>query len=361
MSSRAQIKANFQTGDVPTQAHFADLVDSLAHASEDSLATTTQLSAHTSDTSNPHAVTKAQVGLGSVDNTSDMGKPISTAMQVALDAKQVALVSGTNIKTINGASVLGVGNLVVTGDGTGIGYDELIATRTDSTQVFPDPFLADAELNAPGEKPFTLLGGWTSVGKRSDQKYTAGKVLVRPTANVTLPELRISLDKLNIVPGDVIQIITEARYTGNNSATSGAFLAGSFWNRGFATNLGNITPLTATVQNPMDSTLRRFTTGSVTVPAGAAIIWITAPLWATGEWCIESFQIVKSSVAAADRPIQNEIPSNLVERLEAVESANMSAPRNNLLLRRTSYSALEVVRETGGASMQTAFSGYGQS
>lgn len=70
------------------------------------------LSAHISNTSNPHNVTKAQVGLGNVDNTSDANKPISTATQTALNAKQDTLVSGTNIKSINGESVLGSGNIV---------------------------------------------------------------------------------------------------------------------------------------------------------------------------------------------------------------------------------------------------------
>lgn len=45
------------------------------------------LTAHTGNTSNPHAVTKTQVGLGNADNTSDLNKPISTATQTALDAK----------------------------------------------------------------------------------------------------------------------------------------------------------------------------------------------------------------------------------------------------------------------------------
>lgn len=40
---------------------------------------------HIADTNNPHSVTKAQVGLGNVDNTSDASKPISTATQTALD------------------------------------------------------------------------------------------------------------------------------------------------------------------------------------------------------------------------------------------------------------------------------------
>lgn len=42
---------------------------------------------HITDFNNPHNVTKEQIGLGNVDNTSDLEKPISTATQVALDKK----------------------------------------------------------------------------------------------------------------------------------------------------------------------------------------------------------------------------------------------------------------------------------
>ena len=60
-------------------------------------------------------LTKTQVGLANAENTSDAAKPVSTATQTALDAKQATLVSGTNIKTINSASILGSGDLVVAG------------------------------------------------------------------------------------------------------------------------------------------------------------------------------------------------------------------------------------------------------
>lgn len=43
------------------------------------------LSSHTGNKDNPHAVTKEQIGLGQVDNTSDADKPISKAAQKALD------------------------------------------------------------------------------------------------------------------------------------------------------------------------------------------------------------------------------------------------------------------------------------
>lgn len=62
-------------------------------------------------------VTSSMVGLGNVNNTSDANKPISTATQTALDGKQSTLVSATNIKTINGGSILGSGDLVVNGSG----------------------------------------------------------------------------------------------------------------------------------------------------------------------------------------------------------------------------------------------------
>ena len=46
-----------------------------------------EMGAHKASTANPHGVTKTQVGLGNVDNTSDANKPVSTAGQTALNLK----------------------------------------------------------------------------------------------------------------------------------------------------------------------------------------------------------------------------------------------------------------------------------
>jgi hypothetical protein len=43
---------------------------------------------HITNLGNPHGVTKAQVGLSEVDNTSDVNKPVSLAQQTALNLKQ---------------------------------------------------------------------------------------------------------------------------------------------------------------------------------------------------------------------------------------------------------------------------------
>lgn len=59
----------------------------------------TNLETHINNKSNPHEVTKDQVGLGNVDNTSDANKPISTATQTALNGKFSAT-EGNNLKQI---------------------------------------------------------------------------------------------------------------------------------------------------------------------------------------------------------------------------------------------------------------------
>lgn len=55
---------------------------------------------HMGNKSNPHGVTKAQVGLGNVNNTSDADKPVSTAQATAIaDAKAAGTNAQTNLTT----------------------------------------------------------------------------------------------------------------------------------------------------------------------------------------------------------------------------------------------------------------------
>ena len=57
---------------------------------------------HSQATGNPHNTTKADIGLGNVDNTSDLNKPISTATQTALNNKQDKLTNPiTGTGTVN--------------------------------------------------------------------------------------------------------------------------------------------------------------------------------------------------------------------------------------------------------------------
>ena len=69
----AEISASLALGTTSSTAYRGDL-GNIAYS-------------HSKATGNPHGTTKAQVGLGNVDNTSDANKPISTATQAELDKK----------------------------------------------------------------------------------------------------------------------------------------------------------------------------------------------------------------------------------------------------------------------------------
>ena len=77
---------NFQRVNTTSHTHAIADITGLQTALN-SKATASDLTSHVNSTSNPHSVTKAQVGLGNVDNTSDANKPISTATQTALNLK----------------------------------------------------------------------------------------------------------------------------------------------------------------------------------------------------------------------------------------------------------------------------------
>lgn len=95
----------------------------------------TALTTHKEDKDNPHKVTKRQVGLGNVDNTSDANKPISTATQSALDEKQDII---TDLETIREGATLGSTALqaeidpVYTADKPNIALKSEIPTKVSS-------------------------------------------------------------------------------------------------------------------------------------------------------------------------------------------------------------------------------------
>lgn len=74
---------------------------------------------------------KTSLALNNVDNTSDANKPISSATQTALDAKQATLVSGTNIKTVNNTSLLGSGNISISSAVAWGGVTGTLSNQTD--------------------------------------------------------------------------------------------------------------------------------------------------------------------------------------------------------------------------------------
>lgn len=74
----------------------ASLEESISDAKKVGDAAQSNLNAHIGNTQNPHNVTKAQLKLGNVDNTSDKDKPVSDATQLALN-KKVDKVDGKSL------------------------------------------------------------------------------------------------------------------------------------------------------------------------------------------------------------------------------------------------------------------------
>lgn len=108
------------------------------------------LLSHTSNMSNPHGTTKAQVGLGSADNTSDANKPVSGPQQTALNAKQNTSEKGV----ANGyASLDGSGQVPVSQlPGSVMTYEGTWNATTNT------PTLADGTGNAGMMRKVTVAG-----------------------------------------------------------------------------------------------------------------------------------------------------------------------------------------------------------
>ena len=87
VQSIAEINWGAIGGEISNQVDLQTILNNKVNAS--------QLSSHTNNKENPHEVTKEQVGLSNVDNTSDADKPLSTAATEAIETLQA------NINTVD--------------------------------------------------------------------------------------------------------------------------------------------------------------------------------------------------------------------------------------------------------------------
>ena len=91
---------------------------------------------HSQTTGNPHNTTKSDIGLGNVDNTSDLDKPVSILTQLALDNKvnkNPEIVSSTKTK--------------ITYDSKGLVIDGDDATTIDINDSIDRRYVTDVQLN----------------------------------------------------------------------------------------------------------------------------------------------------------------------------------------------------------------------
>jgi len=122
-------------GDLATCQTILDILQSITDVDRDLTTLSNAFTAHASNTSNPHSVTKSQVGLGNVDNTSDADKPVSTAQAAADAAVQAFSIQRANhtgtqpINTISDATTVGQ-NIVKLTNPSAVRYLQVNADNT---------------------------------------------------------------------------------------------------------------------------------------------------------------------------------------------------------------------------------------
>lgn len=136
-------------GDIADINGNSDKIDTALHEAKTAgTAAQTNLDTHTANNSNPHGVTKAQLGLGNVNNTSDVNKPVSIAQQAAIAAVE---------KKIIGKSLAG--------EGFPLTYGGDVVTAEEGAEIFND-------YSTPGWYTFTDGEAQFSSGNIATGKYS---------------------------------------------------------------------------------------------------------------------------------------------------------------------------------------------
>jgi hypothetical protein len=194
-----EISENTADGYVSKSVTGANIVASAQNGMQPTLVSGTNIKTINSNSilgSGNISLTKSDIGLSNVDNTSDVNKPISTATQTALNGKQNTLISSTNIKTINGNSLLGSGDLTILISNVpkivakksmvlnlGLGTNVLIASEDISASVTSNAML---QIIASYRK---TVGGSSSVFQRlyvNNSATLTGATLIGTFTSVTL-------------------------------------------------------------------------------------------------------------------------------------------------------------------------------
>ena len=131
-------------------------------ATDNTNAALQELGAHKASATNPHGVTKSQVGLGNVDNTSDINKPISTGMQTALDLKANKVQEAWNTPTLlNGWTTSSIyGSIRYNMDD--MGYVHIEGSLIGTNAISPIAFVLPNKYRALRNYPVFVCNGLTA-------------------------------------------------------------------------------------------------------------------------------------------------------------------------------------------------------
>jgi hypothetical protein len=130
------------------------------------------LDAHIVRTDNPHSVTKSQVGLGNVDNTSDLDKPVSTVVAVQLANKQAFKLTDDNgyatttpdLNDITGTKTIALSTSVVNRP-----FDYGTVFQVSNTDQTKTQIAVDNYSGTTATRSYNSGGGWSSWATKANQ------------------------------------------------------------------------------------------------------------------------------------------------------------------------------------------------
>lgn len=174
------------------------------------------------------ALVKADVGLGNVDNTSDANKPVSTATQTALDAKQASDADLTAIAGLDSATAGAIAS-----DGAGWVKKTYAQFKTALGLVKGDVGLGNVDNTSDANKPVSTAQQ-TALDAKVDESLAdaKGDLLVGSAAD--------ALTRLGVGANDLVLTADSAQATGIKWAAAGGggtttqvdvFTAGGTWTK----------------------------------------------------------------------------------------------------------------------------------
>lgn len=186
------------------------------------------------------AVTKASIGLGSVDNTSDAGKPVSTAQQTALNLK-ANLASPTFTGTVGGVTkaMVGLGSADDTSD-VGKPVSTAQQTALNLKANLADPALTGAVTTTGTLGYRTGAGGTvtqlTSKSTGVTLNKVCGSITMNNAALAAAAEVTFVVTNSTVAAADVVVVCMQAVGTPVAYFVS----VGAVANGSFSITVGNV-------------------------------------------------------------------------------------------------------------------------
>jgi hypothetical protein len=138
----------------------------------------------------PTGITKTDVGLANVDNTTDANKPVSTATQTALDLK-ANLANPTFTGTVNAAALTLSGDLTVNGTTTTVNSTTVNVSNAFVFEGTANDFETTLTITDPtADRTITLPDATGTVALTSD-------ITVTPSSTSTLTNKTLTSPKIN--------------------------------------------------------------------------------------------------------------------------------------------------------------------